>query len=133
MAIKKLTTKEVDNAKIAEGQKETILRDGDGLELRTTASGRYWQMRYQFAGRRRVLSINEDERERDGKAKPDEHRLSTARRWRGWCRLQLAKGIDPAQARQDLAAADQQLILDQQHHQKLAELEREASAAEAAL
>ncbi|QZA78654.1 tyrosine-type recombinase/integrase [Deefgea tanakiae] len=133
MAIKKLTTKEIDNAKVADGKTETILRDGDGLEFRVTASGRYWQMRYQFAGRRRVLSINEDERERDGEAKPDEHRLSTARRWRGWCRLQLAKGIDPAQARQDLAAADQQLILDQQHQQKLAELERETKAAEAAL
>lgn len=133
MAIKKLTTKEIDNAKVAEGKTETILRDGDGLEFRVTASGRYWQMRYQFAGRRRVLSINEDERERDGEAKPDEHRLSTARRWRGWCRLQLAKGIDPAQARQDLAAADQQALLEQQHQQKLAELERQAKEAEAAL
>ncbi|GHD56949.1 tyrosine-type recombinase/integrase [Jeongeupia chitinilytica] len=100
--VKKLTVKEVDSAKLPEGKREAYLRDGDGLELRVTASGAYWQMRYQFQGRRRVLGMNEDESERDGEAKSGEHKLLSARRWRAWCRLQLAKGGDPAEARQML-------------------------------
>lgn len=107
MAENRLTVKQVDNAKLEAGEREMLLRDGNGLELRVTKSGKYWQFRYLYQGRRRVFGMNQDERERDGLATISEGPLSAARRWRAWCRLQLAHDIDPADARASLAENDQ--------------------------
>lgn len=107
MAENLLTTRQIDSAKLAPDENERILRDGNGLELRITRSGAYWQMRYQYQERRRVFGWTPDERERIGEGRKGEHLLSTVRRWRAWCRFQLAQGIDPADARIAIAESDQ--------------------------
>ncbi|MCX7208441.1 MAG: tyrosine-type recombinase/integrase [Proteobacteria bacterium] len=97
---------------IAKGEKEIFLRDGDGLELRITQSGRYWQYRFTWEGQRGVFPMNGDKSERDEKETTAKNELAEARRWAAWCRAQKNANLDPRKVRADAEAARKKAILD---------------------
>ncbi len=72
------------------------LFDGGGLYLEiTTAGGRYWRMKYRFAGKEKRLAFG---------VYPDVT-LQMARVRRDEARRQLAEGVDPAEQKKAKAAA----------------------------
>ena len=71
--------------------------DGKGLFLFINAAGRYWRMRYRFAGREKLLSLG---------VYPAVS-LAQARKRRDEAKEQLAQGIDPSIAKR-IAKADMQ-------------------------
>ncbi|MCE5360079.1 MAG: integrase arm-type DNA-binding domain-containing protein, partial [Acidithiobacillus sp.] len=90
MAANLLTDKAIRNAKATD--REFILRDGGGLELRVYPNGtKAWQYRYQFQGKRRVLRLKKGENPADY---PDVS-LAEARALAGEQRKILSKGVDP--------------------------------------
>jgi len=73
------------------------LADGAGLYLEVDpAGGKYWRLKYRVAGKEKRISLG---------VYP-EISLADARKSRDDCRKQLAKGIDPAVARQAQKAAN---------------------------
>ncbi|SIT51340.1 Integrase [Paraburkholderia piptadeniae] len=89
-----LTDAAVRNAK--PGEKPTRLFDGGGLYLEiSTAGGKWWRLKYRFNGKEKRISLGvypaiglKDARERRDKAKKE-----------------LAKGVDPGEARKAQKAA----------------------------
>jgi integrase len=69
--------------------------DGLGMYLRVKAAGKYWRMDYRFDGKHKTLALG---------VYP-EVSLAAARTARAEARAQLAKGIDPAAAKQDAKRA----------------------------
>jgi integrase len=65
--------------------------DGQGMYLRVKAAGKYWRMDYRFEGKHKTLALG---------VYP-EVSLAAARSARADARTLLAKGIDPAAAKQD--------------------------------
>jgi len=105
----KLNAKQVERAKHDGPGDFTILRDGDGLELRVRPSGvKSWFIRYQLQGKRRLPCLGEW---------PDLS-LSDARERAEAMRRKLRAGIDPVeearaeQEAQKAAAAVEQARLD---------------------
>ncbi|WP_414041172.1 Arm DNA-binding domain-containing protein [Acidithiobacillus sp. M4-SHS-6] len=99
MAEKLPTDKAVKNARVQGNGRDSVLRDGGGLEMRVyRAGGKIWQLRYQHAGKRRIMRIGEyrgvslkDAR----RAADDAHKL-------------LDRGIDPQVHAEDESAAQQE-------------------------
>jgi len=90
MAANLLTDKAIRNAKATD--REIILRDGGGLELRIYRNGlKAWQYRYQFQGKRRVLRLKNGESPADY---PDVS-LAEARDLASEQRKILSRGVDP--------------------------------------
>ena len=71
--------------------------DGGGLYLYVTAAGRYWRLRYRFAGREKLLSLG---------IYPSIS-LAQARQRRDEAKKQLADGIDPSIAKRAARAGMQ--------------------------
>lgn len=69
--------------------------DGQALYLHVTAAGKYWRMSYGLHGKQRLLALG---------VYPAVS-LAAARRLRDSARAQLARGIDPIQAKRDVRAA----------------------------
>lgn len=83
-----LTDKTIRNAK--PGAKPVRLTDGRGLYLEVTPTGgKWWRLRYRFAGKEKLLSMG---------VYPDTG-LATARERRDEARKLLADGIDPSEHR----------------------------------
>ncbi|MEL5848235.1 MAG: integrase arm-type DNA-binding domain-containing protein [Candidatus Igneacidithiobacillus chanchocoensis] len=94
MGSKLLDAKTVERAKAT--AKETILRDGSGLELRVYQSGgKVWQLRYQTEGKRRIYRMGEY----PGVS------LAEARRKAGELRKLLDAGVDPKVHEEEQAKA----------------------------
>lgn len=81
---KPLTTAEVKSALFT--GKPRKLFDGGGLHLLVTKSGKYWRLKYSFAGREKLLALG----------KYPDVTLSVAREATQDARRLLAKGIDPS-------------------------------------
>lgn len=89
-----LTTKAIENAK--PGEKQVKLFDGGGLFLLVALTGgKLWRLKYRFEGKEKLLALG---------AYPDVS-LAEARDKRDVARKQLAKGIDPGEARKAATAA----------------------------
>jgi integrase len=95
MAQKKLTVKEIDNARIVSG--EQLLSDGDCLFLRVRPESRTWLFIYRAGAGRRKLSIG---------TYPTVT-LLVAREKAESLRRQLADGIDPQEERKRAESAKQ--------------------------
>jgi len=98
----KLTVKQIEATKAAD--KEIVLMDGDGLQLRIYPSGkRVWQFRYRFGDARRVMSLGSYEHVTLKEART---RAADARKYldSGICPLTRAKEEAEARARQEEAA-----------------------------
>ncbi len=50
-----LSDAKVKAAKVPEGKKQFKLADGGGLYLLVNKSGKYWQLDYRFAGKRKTM------------------------------------------------------------------------------
>jgi integrase len=97
MAINQLTAKEIEHAKLAAGETEKVLRDGEGLELRIRPGGSYWMFRYSWEGKRVVIAIapNESGSTKDAqkrRAASTELARATAATYRAW--LKPARGTN---------------------------------------
>ncbi|MDR5813049.1 tyrosine-type recombinase/integrase [Caballeronia sp. LZ033] len=114
MAINQLTAKEIEHAKLAPGETEKVLRDGEGLELRIRPGGSYWMFRYSWEGKRVVIAIVQNEtgstkEAHKRRAASTELARSTAAAYRAW--LKPARGAnqaprDPRAVLAEMAAAD---------------------------
>jgi len=114
-----LTDAKARAAKIPEGKKQTKVSDSGGLFLLVTKSGKYWRLKYRFAGKEKTLSIG---------IYPDST-LKQARKARDDAKEMLAKGIDPNQAKQLEKAKIQQEVHAQTFEGVALEwLERKASS-----
>jgi len=85
-ATNKLTGPEVKNATFEKYGKRTRLADGNGLYLDVQQAGRYWRLKYRYAGKEKLLALG---------AYPD-ITLKQARIFRDEARQLLANGTDPA-------------------------------------
>lgn len=75
--------------------------DGGGLYLDVRpAKGRYWRMKYRFAGREKLLALG---------VYP-EVSLAEARRHRDEARTHLRSGIDPAAVKDERESADRRIV-----------------------
>jgi len=85
-ATNKLTGPEAKNATYAKYGKRTKLADGNGLYLDIQPGGRYWRLKYRYAGKEKLLALG---------VYP-ETTLKQARAYRDEARQLLANDIDPA-------------------------------------
>ena len=85
-ATNKLTGPEVRNATFEKYGKRTKLADGNGLYLDIQPGGRYWRLKYRYAGKEKLLALG---------VYP-ETTLKQARAQRDEARQMLADGTDPA-------------------------------------
>jgi len=85
-ATNKLTGPEVKNATFEKYGKRTKLADGNGLYLDVQQAGRYWRLKYRYAGKEKLLALG---------VYP-EITLKQARVFRDDARQLLADGTDPA-------------------------------------
>lgn len=82
----KLTSAQIKSATFEKYGKRSKLADGNGLYLDIQATGRYWRLKYRFAGKEKLLALG---------VYP-ETTLKDARAARDEARQLLAKDIDPA-------------------------------------
>src|SRR5690554_4794876 len=85
-ATNKLTGPEVKNATFEKYGKRTKLADGNGLYLDVQQAGRYWRLKYRYAGKEKLLAL----------VVYPETKLKQARASRDEARQLLADGTDPA-------------------------------------
>jgi hypothetical protein len=93
-----LTDSACRSAKCPDGKARVRFADAQGLYLEVLPSGgKYWRMKYRFAGKERRLALG------TYPAVP----LAKARRDRDEARALLDAGTDPAQAKRDVKLAQQ--------------------------
>lgn len=85
-----LTDAKIKNAKLAQEKKQQKLADGGGLYLLINKSGKYWRLKYRFAGKEKTLSIG---------VYPQVS-LRQARKAREAAKDQVRDGVDPNQVKQ---------------------------------
>lgn len=85
-ATNKLTSTQIKSATFEKYGKRTKLADGNGLYLDIQKAGRYWRMKYRYAGKEKLLALG---------VYP-ETSLKDARAARDEARQLLAKDIDPS-------------------------------------
>ena len=91
MVLKSLAIKQLQSK-----DKDYWVSDEKGLRLLVKASGaKYWRLKYRFAGKQKSLVLG---------VYPDVS-LKDARLARDRIKLQIAEGVDPAQARADSHAS----------------------------
>ena len=83
-------------------EKTYLMTDGEGMYLEITpAGGKWWRFKYRFDGKEKLLSLG---------TYPDVS-LAQARERRDQAREQVARGIDPGQARKDAKASRAMALL----------------------
>jgi len=86
-----LTDTKVKNANVPEGKKQAKIADGGGLYLLVTSTGKYWRLKYRFAGKEKTLAIG---------VYPTVS-LKKARQVREAAKESLSEGIDPNFAKKE--------------------------------
>jgi hypothetical protein len=89
MATNKLTTRIINDATLADGKREQLLADGDGLFLLLRPNGKTWRFEYRFGGRKCRMDFGGFPL----------HTLNQARDWADDQRRLLDNGIDPKRER----------------------------------
>ena len=85
-----LSDAKVKAVKVPEGKKQLKLFDGGGLHLLVKPTGKYWRLKYRFAGKERTLALG---------VYPSMS-LKEARNKRADAKKKLEMNIDPSQAKQ---------------------------------
>jgi len=85
-----LSDVKVKAATVPEGKRQVKLSDAGGLYLLVKSAGKYWKMKYRFAGKEKMLSIG---------VYPSVS-LKEARGKRDAAKKQLDQNIDPSQSKQ---------------------------------
>ena len=85
-----LSVVKIKSAKVPDGKKQIKLADGGGLYLLVKPGGKYWKLKYRFAGREKTLSMG---------VFPFVS-LKEAREKRYQAKKLLEKNIDPSQRKQ---------------------------------